>query len=561
MKPLLTLRKAHTTDLTQAARSRGTADFLGRFWATQDGAMTYMGVAGALVMMVFGGIGIDMIHAELKRTEVQNTLDRAVLAAANMNNGADPGETVQSYFDAMGMGDALGTVTVAQTDIAKTVAADAEIVMPANFMELIGVENLRAAGDAAAQHGLLNIEISMVLDVSGSMSGAKIEQLRQAARSFVDLMLPEEGNALPVTISIVPYNATVNLGPDVAGYYNLDDTQTYSHCATFETADFVATGIPDGQMLTRLGHFDPYSRNVYDPLDVTQPVEAIARPWCQTDQTSAIIPHSDDADALKAHIDTFTAGGNTAIDLGMKWGAALLDPSARPTVADMALDGVASIEAADRPAPYGDIETLKFVVIMTDGQNTTQYDLRESFKTGGSGIFVDSAYDSAPTISDYGFQILDAAGQPTGDYLRPVDVARAENGETVTPWTPAGPLRELSNTELYALFSTRDAWTLFYRPAYEAGHISYSEYYNRYYTYVSTVNYVQADTNLSIQCGAARDQGVVIYAIGVEAPARGQTAMRDCASSASHYFDVQGEDLTRTFESIARSLTQLRLTQ
>ena len=52
----------------------------------------------------------------------------------------------------------------------------------------------------------------------------------------------------------------------------------------------------------------------------------------------------------------------------------------------------------------------------------------------------------------------------------------------------------------------------------------------------------------------------MIYSIGVEAPSRGLQAMRDCASSPSHYFDVSGDELEETFNSIATILTQLRLT-
>jgi hypothetical protein len=70
-----------------------------------------------------------------------------------------------------------------------------------------------------------------------------------------------------------------------------------------------------------------------------------------------------------------------------------------------------------------------------------------------------------------------------------------------------------------------------------------------------------ADSQLSNVCQAARDNSIVGYAIGVEAPQRGLDAMHDCASSPAHYFDVTGSELEETFNAIARSLQQLRLTQ
>ncbi|CAN0230537.1 unnamed protein product [Chrysoparadoxa australica] len=207
----------------------------------------------------------------------------------------------------------------------------------------------------------------MVLDVSGSMGwNSKIVNMRNAARSFVDIMMPEDGQAL-TTISIVPYNATVNLGATTASYFTLDDLHDYSNCVTFDQSDFDQAAISPSEELTRLAHFDLNSTNVNST--------EIASPWCRTGDTSAVIAHRSDPATLKAHIDSLNAGGNTAIDLGMKWGAALLDPAARPAIAAMSDDGLVDSDFAVRPASYADPESSKYVVIMTDGENTTQYDL------------------------------------------------------------------------------------------------------------------------------------------------------------------------------------------
>ena len=53
----------------------------------------------------------------------------------------------------------------------------------------------------------------------------------------------------------------------------------------------------------------------------------------------------------------------------------------------------------------------------------------------------------------------------------------------------------------------------------------------------------------------------MVFAIGFEAPQRGLDAMENCASSPSHYFDVAGVEISDAFNSIARTITQLRLTQ
>ena len=75
------------------------------------------------------------------------------------------------------------------------------------------------------------------------------------------------------------------------------------------------------------------------------------------------------------------------------------------------------------------------------------------------------------------------------------------------------------------------------------------------------VNGSEADRRTRALCGEARDNGIVIFAIGFEAPTGGQNLMRDCASTPSHYFDVDGVEISEAFSAIARTINQLRLTQ
>ncbi|KUF09250.1 Tad domain-containing protein [Pseudoponticoccus marisrubri] len=557
--------------------------------------MSYVGVAGSLIMMVFGGIGIDMMYAEVKRAKIQGTLDRAVLAAASMENDLDPTSTVEEYFRAMGLEDTLSEVNVDETVVSKRVNASAQTTMPSNFLSLLGIDTLQASGLATAEEALSKLEISMVLDVSGSMSGNKLEQLKDASGEFIDLMLPP-GNDGTVTISVVPYNATVNLGETLSDYYTLKPLHDKSHCATFEAAEFDDAAVSPAEELGQLAHFDPYGGS-----------GRVTDPWCGAGNHNAVVPYSSDPATLKAHIQTFEAQGNTAIDLGVKWGTALLDPSAGTAVAQMAADGHVAPAAADRPAPYNDGETFKFIVVMTDGANTQQYDLPDSMKYDMSDVWVDDNGTLAKGDDRFSIRVVDNVGTSNdiwywphnggwarGPYSHALggaapmvgDVAEITRDLLESIITPAGtgtteplcspyhvapdsdaadcasnvPLR-LSNLELYAEFKTRWVAEAWYRPAYYAGLISWSRYNAMRTPYRTMVNANTADNRLSRICDAAKAEGIIVYAIGVEAPQRGLDAMQDCASSASHYFDVQGEDLTETFANIARSLVQLRLIQ
>ena len=69
------------------------------------------------------------------------------------------------------------------------------------------------------------------------------------------------------------------------------------------------------------------------------------------------------------------------------------------------------------------------------------------------------------------------------------------------------------------------------------------------------------DSLLNSICTAAKHQGVLIWSIGFEVTDHGAAVMRNCASSPSHFFRVEGVEISEAFKAIARQINQLRLTQ
>ncbi len=514
-------------------------------------------------MMVFGGIGIDMMHAELKRTKLQNTLDRAVLAAADMDNALDPTFVVNDYLAAAGMTGALTADPEVQSSYnSKRVSASGQQTASANFLRLLGVNELQANALATAEEGLAEIEISLVLDISGSMGGSKIANLKDAADEFIDIVLDDEENEdeTRTTISVVPYNATVNLGETLSQYFTFEPQQDYSWCATFPSSAFYETAVHADMPLTKLAHFDPNGTSTT--------TTAIQNPWCYTGDEAAMMIHSSDGPALKSHIRGLNASGNTAIDLGVKWGLAMLDPAAQPVVDALVEDGRVASDLRNRPAPYDDPDVFKFMVVMTDGENTTQYDLRDDLKYGMSDVWIDDHGNSSPYDDHFSVRVRDwngtnndvyywvQQGNSYGNNNRYRNNAQYRN-------YPQGRdgARRMTQAEVYARWAVRGAAYLLYERPYYDGYLSYNEYVGYHNAYQATVSGSQADDRLSDICRAARNEGVVIYAIGFEAPQSGLDAMSDCATSPAHFFDVEGRELEDVFASIARSLNQLRLTQ
>ena len=610
----------------EAARSRNTAPggWLGRFWADQSGNMSYLALTGSLVMMVFGGIGVDLMHAELKRTRVQNTLDRAVLSAANVNNTRDPQTVVEDYFQAMNLEDTLGEVVFDTSRGAKRVTADASNHVPTSFISLIGIDQLAVDGIATAENATAPMEISLVLDISSSMKGAKLTQLKEAAITFVNNALGDGGDDSNVTISVIPYSSTVNLGPLLKDRYGLVETQNKSFCAHFENSDFDSPALDPSQALEQIAHFDPFtgSGSTDDGF--------ILKHVCPEGDQASIVVHSADPLALTDFINGLEAHGNTAIDLGVKWGLALLDPSARPVVSELSDAGLAPASAQSRPSSY-DASTYKFVVVMTDGQNTIQYDLPAAYKDPNamSNVWVDDKGNPGRGNDRFSVRVSDKPGDhndvwywpETGTFTTSGPFAYATNGAvpvigdvvvrdnldgdlafaescssykgegengvsvSVAATNPspsggeaqssqlkcknAGPV-QLTWAELFANVRLSTTYANdWYWDAYASGYATYGDYQNAFGIFEERVNGAQADERLSRLCDTVTnksgtqtaERNVEIYTIGVEAPQAGLNAIADCASSAAHYYDINGSQLVETFSSISDTLISLRLTQ
>jgi hypothetical protein len=71
---------------------------------------------------------------------------------------------------------------------------------------------------------------------------------------------------------------------------------------------------------------------------------------------------------LRGLINSLRASGNTGLDVATMWGARALDPAWR---------GQLGGSFSDRPASYEDRDTIKILVVMTDGEATAQYRTEE----------------------------------------------------------------------------------------------------------------------------------------------------------------------------------------
>ena len=454
---------------------------LKHFARKEDGAMTLFAVFMFLMMILVAGLGVDLMRNEMERTKIQNTIDRAVLAAADLDQTLDPSAVVTDYMDKAGVGQHLSEVNVNEGLNFRTVTATAQATTPTQFMSMLGVDTLTSPARSGAEERFSNVEISMVLDISGSMGrNSRMGNLRTAAKTFVDQVIRTETDDL-ISVSLVPYTAQTNAGEAIFDELNATKLHSYSHCIDFEQSDFNSTGLDLNKDYLHMQHFESsYSNYGGSPVN---------NPGCPKRSYEEIVPLSQNKNSLKATIDNYSARANTAINLGMKWGVALLDPSFQPITQALRQQGKVDAVFEDRPSSYSDDETLKTIILMTDGVNVNTIRIQPRYYANPNH-YVHWNYNSL-------YRYLD---------------------------------RYVSN------YRWND-W--------------------RYTKYTSS----QADTMLNNICTAAKDQGIVIWSVGFEVSDSSAGIMRSCASSPSHFFRVEGVEITEAFKAIASQINQLRLIQ
>ena len=202
----------------QAARA-----FARRFGASTHGnvAMIFAISLPILVMITMGGVDIN--RAATVRSNLQDALDAATLAAARSSATTEADLTaigtkalnanLQNYPN-INLASATFTLNADQIVIAnatvnvKTLVAN--IVLPP-YGKLLD-DTLPVGAHSEVNRSSKNIEVGLVLDITGSMSGQRIADLKTAAAQLVDIVVQAQQTPYYTRMAIVPYSIGVNVG-------------------------------------------------------------------------------------------------------------------------------------------------------------------------------------------------------------------------------------------------------------------------------------------------------------------------------------------------------------
>jgi Flp pilus assembly protein TadG len=579
------------------------------FRRDQGGAILVFGLILFVLMLAVGGMAVDLMRHERLRTEVQQTLDRSVLNAAGLSQKLDAELVVTDSFEKAGLSAMLKSVDVQQGLNFRKVSAVAIGETKTFVMDMMGIKTLAAAASSTAEQQINNVEVVLVLDVSGSMgepSGdtSKIAALKEAATKFIDDVLDADGGNR-VTISIVPYNAQVNLGEKLRQQYKLTKLHGIPdiNCIELTAADFSNLNISRTKTYEMFSWADP-SGNTSTANAFVSPTSTstssgatnnLASNWASPiqDCNKTLVPNSNivrlpsaDPVALKGYINGLAHGGRTSITLGMKWGAALIDPGARPMFEDLVASGdIADPEHAVRPFDYSDEDALKYIVLMTDGIHVAHNTVNPNFKTGLSPIYFSSGdgnYSIQHAVADLPPA---AAGKRFWvPHLVPATTSNMANGWQTAAWDSGAGVKQLTWPEVWTkLRVSYVGWQMYARALGRAnGTVTAAQDRAAKYEYwygdtnakggllkSRWADAMAMDSSLQQTCdlvkainfGDSEKHTVQIFGIAFQAPAAAGEQIKKCASDQSYFKADDDVDIKKAFSVIASQITYLRLTQ
>lgn len=333
-----------------------------------------------LAFAMIAGMAIDMGRITHMKTRLVSATDAAALAAGNALldgrlNNAEIEDLAKTYFEKnleQG-GNMFGTVTPPAVQVNRAtgeVLIDATATVPMSITKIAGFTEVNLPVNSATRFDQRDIELGIALDVTGSMRGTKIADLRAAAKDLVDILLPDGGQVNKVRIGLAPYAASVNAGAfagAVTGGANVGNTCVVERGGPERYSDALPVGI-DG-----LGA----STNTRCP-------------------GAKIVPLTDDKATLKREIDGYGANGSTAGHLGAAWAWYLISP-----VWDTIWP------SASKPVAYGNGQTIKAIILMTDGVFNTQY-------VAGNGNSSDQARSVCSEMKSKGVAVYSIAFKAPG---------------------------------------------------------------------------------------------------------------------------------------------------
>ena len=356
------------------------------FVHSDNGAVAIPFALTALAMCMAIGLSVDVTRARNASTSAASALDAAVLATAKSLRLRQPSDGElraqainylnQNFQDIRRGTLAMEKLSLAVDRHANEVSLGLDFRVPTYFGGLFGMRDIKLTTHATAEFQARALEVSMMLDVSGSMGGRRIADLKIAAKDLVDILIPEGAgsNVSPARIALAPFATAVNAGE----FANRVSTGTN------------ANGRQSGGALTTCVTDRP-GRSAFTDEPARNGLLSKMSSTCPRDP---IVPLTSDRDLLRTSIDQLTVGGGTAGHLGISWAWYMLSPNWAEVFPE-----------ESTPVPYDEANTTKVAIVMTDGEFNQSFIGANGASSSQAKTLCTNMKTEGVTVYAIGFQV------------------------------------------------------------------------------------------------------------------------------------------------------------
>ena len=321
-----------------------------RFQNDTSGVVALLFALCAIPILLVAGSALDFVQASDVKGKLQSALDAAALAAATSANLTDAQrvEVAKAAFERnFASNKTSGMSAVPEFTIsAGQVIATASTSMTTDFVRVVGIDAMDInAGVTISIPQTQDVEVSLVLDFSGSMKETvggevKYTAMQEAATNLIE-DLAFTGKA---KFALVPFSHHVYLTmpskyvagqPLTGSWTGCTQDRTYDYNLTDEAPDTADDATKWGQPQAPAHSSDGCAPYAAKHLE--------------------LVPLTDNAAEVTSKLQAMQPNAWTHIPLGLEFGWQTLSPN--------------GIFAAD-VAPYDDDETVKWIVLLTDGAQT-----------------------------------------------------------------------------------------------------------------------------------------------------------------------------------------------
>ncbi len=365
-----------------------TGQHIRSFSTASDGGVAIIFAFCCMFLAAFVGGAVDFARLYRSQSAYQEALDAAALAGARAKQlGASDAEAIQAAEAYLAVTRAQipvdGSVKFEVIEVGTALRAVGDLSIKTSFLSVAKLEKLPFKVKNTARFGQApDIEMSLMLDVTGSMDGKKIKDLKDSVQDLIDIVIKEDDSSSKSRIALAPFSSSVKLKSDMFERATGRNGGGYKRC-----------------VVERSGG-EAYTDAAPAASAYVTPIEDV---WPKGNCSDAkeIFGLSNKKSDLKKMIASLNPGGSTAGHLGTAWAWYLLSPH---------WSGV--LEESEKPASYEELKEKKangmpklrkIAVLMTDGEYNTQY-LNADSTTQARAICANMK-DTGIEIYTVGFQV------------------------------------------------------------------------------------------------------------------------------------------------------------